>query len=107
MPLKIWDEIKTPDDLNEILGPEEKKIIKELEIENSKKCPYLRKIGEFWYFCGYKLKDEELEGEEIGPFHPIFQRACSIAQLSLHCLGDFESCCVYLELIKPYEIPKK
>ncbi|OYT37838.1 hypothetical protein B6U82_01025 [Candidatus Pacearchaeota archaeon ex4484_31] len=93
--LKTWDDIKKFDD---IILPEEKKIISELEKRLKKKCPYLRKEGKYFYYCGLNLP-EQID-KKPSPSNPIYQRHVDLATLQLHCMDNFETCCLYSGKLK-------
>lgn len=84
---KTWDDVKTFDD---ILFPEEVKIIREIEAKNLPKCPYSRKSGKSWYYCGVDLP-ENLD-EKPGPSNPIYARHAGVLELQLWCMGEFDRC---------------
>jgi len=84
----LWDDIKTFDD---IPSPEEKKIIKDLEAQGGKKCPYLKKEGNFWYFCG--AKTPEKIDKMPSPSNPVYQKHIGVAELQIWCLSSYENCC--------------
>lgn len=83
-----WDDVMTFDD---IPIPEDVQIIKKLEAEELPKCPYLRKVGKSWYFCGVDLP-EEID-ERPSPVNPVYHRRASVIELQLFCMGEFDGCC--------------
>jgi hypothetical protein len=85
---KTWDDVKTFDD---IPSPKEKNIITNLEKENRPKCPYLKKEGNFWYYCGLGF-DKEVD-KNPSYSNPVYQRHTGVAELQIWCLGDYGNCC--------------
>ena len=89
--MKTWEDIKTYDD---IISDGERKIISELEKKLKSKCPYLRKEGKYFYYCGLDLP--EIEDKKPDPFNPIYMRHVDCISLQLYCMSNFELCYVYL-----------
>ena len=82
-----WDEVQTFDD---IPGPKDIKLIEELEKEDRPKCPYLRKIGKTWHYCGIEFKGKP--DEKPSPSNPVYKRHIGIYELQLFCLSDHDKC---------------
>ena len=93
--LKTWDDIRSFDD---IISSEERKIISELERILRAKCPYLQREGESFYYCGLNLS--EVKDKKPAPFNPIYQRRVGLAEMQLHCMDSFETCCFYSGKLK-------
>ena len=92
---KTWDEIKSFD---EIILEGERKTISKIEKELKVRCPYLRKEGEFFYYCGLNLP--EVKDKKPEPFNPIVERHVDYLELQLHCMDNFETCCYFSGKIK-------
>ncbi len=92
---KTWANIKTFDD---IILPEERIIISNLEKYLEIKCPCLKKQEEFFYYCG--LNNPATNNMKPAPFNPIYQRHVGLIELQLYCMKDFETCCFYSGKIK-------
>ncbi|MFH0949158.1 MAG: hypothetical protein V1802_01595 [Candidatus Aenigmatarchaeota archaeon] len=90
--LKTWDDVKTFDD---IILPRTRKLILSLERESKPKCPYLRKEGNFFYYCGANIP--EIKSKEPEPFHPIYQNHIDTARMQLFCMDGFKKCGSYTE----------
>ena len=97
--MKTWEDLKSFD---EIITPEMRKIIKKVESECKEKCPYLRKDGKFFYYCGIKLP--EVKDKSIEPFNPIYQRYTDLALLQLHCMDNFKACCYFSGKLERHDI---
>ncbi len=100
MALKTWEETKSFD---EILTKGEIDIINAVERESADRCPNLKKDGNYFYYCGLNLIDEQkenIESAEIGPFHPVYLRHNDTAFLQLYCMSDFEKCCYFSGKLK-------
>ncbi len=93
--LKTWQDIERFDDIIQL---EERKIISELEKESKAKCLYLRKEGEFFYYCGLNLP--QLKDKKPSPSNPIYQKHVSIIEMQLHCMDNFKTCCFYSGKLK-------
>jgi len=99
-----WDDVGTLEDLDFLKVREEKDIIRELEGTSMTMCPFLRKVGDFSYFCGLaEVKDgkgepvsEDMYGllleQEMGPFNMIYGSLQEVSSLSLYCFGDWKLC---------------
>ena len=88
--MKTWEDVKSVDDL--IIEPE-REIIKKIEEELKIRCPFLKKLGKYFYYCsGGVPEDIKLEFE---PFNPIIMAKQELAQLQLHCMDRYETCCCY------------
>ena len=85
---KTWDNITCFDD---IVLEEEKIIIEDLERKMEVKCIYMKKEGKYFYYCA-KDMPEIKEDEELGPFHPIYQRKISVVELQMYCMDPFGKC---------------
>ena len=85
-----WEDVRTFDD---IILSNERKMITELESESKRKCPALKKEGNYFYYCGLNL--QEIKDKKPSPSNPIYLRCVSVGELSLHCMKDFEACCFY------------
>lgn len=88
--IKNWEDVKTFDD---IIMENERKIISELEIKSKRRCPYLRKEGKYFYYCGFDL--QEIRDKKPEPFNQIYQRHLHVIEMQLHCMGSFYTCFVY------------
>ena len=68
-------------------------LVKLIETENTIRCPHLKKLGKFFYYCSGGIK----EGTElkIEPSNIIIQAKQETAQLQLHCMDRYEACCHY------------
>lgn len=93
--MKTWENIKNFDD---IVIKEERKEIKDIEKNIKNKCPDLKKEGCFFYYCGKSLP--EIADKIPSLQSPIYKRKLSLAELSLHCLSDYKSCCFYSSKLK-------
>ena len=82
-----WDDIKCFDD---IVPPGNKEIISDLEKAMEKRCPYLRKMGNFFYYCGINVSGEP--DLKPSPRNPIYQSILGVADLQLWCMADYEIC---------------
>ena len=88
--MKTWEEIKSVDDL---ITKSEKEIIKEIEEKLIVRCPYLKKVGDFFYYCSGGIpEDTKLKLE---PRNPIICAKEGVAQLQLHCMDRYKACCHY------------
>lgn len=89
-----WDNLKSFDDA---ILPNEREIIKELEKkakENGlKPCQYLKKDGQFFYYCTHGLKEKT--NKELSPENPIYKKHVSLAEMQVNCRGSYKTCCVY------------
>jgi len=92
---KTWENIKSFD---EILTKEEKGIISDLEKEAKAKCPFLRKEGKFFYYCGVCL-EENIE-KEVSFTSPIFQNHVNVVELQLYCMAHYKVCSFYKKFYK-------
>lgn len=80
---------------DDILDKEDKKAIKhikQLEQEKQSKCPFLRKEGKYWYYCGHGLKRAETLSRDINESNPIFYRHVEAESLELYCMDDYKEC---------------
>lgn len=88
---KTWKNVKTFDDT---VIKEERKMISNLEKEakarRTELCPFVKKIGKFFYYCAKDLKEEV--SNEPSPRNPVYQRKISVADLHWWCLGDYNKC---------------
>ncbi len=100
MAAKTWEEVKTFDD---IVLPFERKAVKDLETELKKRCPHIKKEGDYFYYCGFKFSDK-VKDKKPSPDNPIYQRHVSIPEVSLYCMNNFEECCFYSGKIKRAEL---
>ena len=82
-----WDKIKSFDD---IISDDMKKLISKLEEEKETRCPYLRKEGSWFYYCGVRLP--EVNDKRLEPSNPIYQRHVDLVDMSLYCLNRFGVC---------------
>ncbi len=92
---KTWSDINYFDD---IVQQKERDIISKLEAESGNRCPYLRKEGAWFYYCGIGASPDEAESwrkEEISPDNPIYQRHVSVVEMELYCMDRFENCGYY------------
>jgi hypothetical protein len=86
--LKTWGDVNTFDD---ITPPPDARIIEGLETGNLPRCPHLRKVGKTWYFCGIGVPEKV--DETPSPENPVYCRHVGVAELQLHCMGEFDGCC--------------
>lgn len=93
---KRWDEIT---EFDETLGEVEKKIILRIEKRSKTKCPYLKKEGSFFYYCG-KDMPPEMRNNKITPFNPIYKRHVGCVEMDNHCFYEFQSCQYFTGKIK-------
>ena len=88
--MKTWDDIGSVDDLITNL---EVDIIKKIERTSEIRCPYLKKIGDYFYYCSGGIPENtELKLE---PFNRIITARQEVIQLQLHCMSRYEACCHY------------
>ena len=85
--LKTWDDVERFDD---VVIPENKRIISELEKTMETRCPHLRKIGDFFYYCSKKVSGEP--DPKPSPNNPIYQNIIGVAELQLWCMDSYETC---------------
>lgn len=95
MTSKTWEEIRSFD---EIIEPEKRKMITDLEAESDQRCPFLKKDGKFFYYCGRDMTSKP--SKKLGPFNPIYTRHVDVVTLGMHCMINFDACCVYKGTIK-------
>jgi len=102
-----WKDIQIPSDLDKCKLDEEKRHIRELEEEfpEDKRCPCLKKVGSFSYYCGATRGSDgvveaispedykQLLGEKMCPTNPIYASLLDLGEMSLYCFGRYESCC--------------
>lgn len=85
--MKTWKEIQSVD---ELVTDAEKQIIRDVEKEERKICPYLKKLGDYFYHCTQGLTGKEkLEFES---FNPIVKAKIDVASLQLYCMGEYDKC---------------
>ena len=94
-----WDNIKSFDD---IITDRERAIIQGLEKEMKeyeiKQCPCLKKDGRFFYYCAHHLNGKA--NKKLSPENPIYTRHTGIAEMQLHCMSSYKTCCIYNGAIK-------
>lgn len=93
--IKTWDDIRSFDD---IVVEGEKQIISRLESETRPKCPYLKKDGKTFCYCGKDMPKSN--DRTIGPLNPIYRRHVDALELQMHCMDDFGTCCFYSGKLK-------
>ncbi|MCD6404078.1 MAG: hypothetical protein J7L59_02750 [Nanoarchaeota archaeon] len=98
-----WEKVKSFDD---IVLPEERRIISDLEREvemgERKKCPFLRKKGNFFYFCQLRVEQYKRSGytdEVLSSSNPAYLAKVDVAELQLRCLDEPEKCDTYAKKI--------
>jgi hypothetical protein len=88
--MKTWEQVETVDDL---VIDADRPVVEKTEQEAVRLCPYIGKLGNFFYFCrGGVPEDTRLE---FDPFNPIVSAQQSAAELQLYCMGEYENCCCY------------
>lgn len=91
-----WDKVKSFDDL---VPQGKREIISELEkkIKENEKCPYLKKIENFFYYCGKDLDEKKTQEYQVSsPNNPICKRWVDIVSLQFFCWYNYKSCITYL-----------
>jgi len=88
--MKTWETVESVDDL---IIDEEKVIIADVEHNLSRRCPHLKKLNNFFYYCSGGIP----EGTEVelDPGNPIIIARQEVVLLQLHCMSAYESCCYY------------
>lgn len=94
MPI-TWKDIKTFDD---IILPQDKSLLNTLETELTPRCPHLKKEGKYFYYCGLDIPEKT--AETPGPYHPKYENHVSTAELQIHCMEEYDSCCFYNKTLK-------
>lgn len=77
---------------DDIILKEERRIISELEIKSRVRCQHLKKWGDFYYYCGLSLNNND---KSLNPLSPVYQRHVDCIELQLHCMDNYEGCCFY------------
>jgi len=98
-----WEKVKSFDD---IVLPEERRIISDLEKEvkgeGREKCPFLRKKGNFFYFCQLRVERYKRFGytdEELSLSNPTYLAKVDVVELQLRCFDDYRKCDDYAKKI--------
>ena len=91
--LKTWSEIRIYDEIID-MTPGLKNLIYEIETDAERKCPYLRKEGKYFYYCGVDVPEDVKK--ELSPVSPIFLKHTDHYSLQLYCMADYEKCIYYL-----------
>ncbi|MBD3303506.1 hypothetical protein GF343_00005 [Candidatus Woesearchaeota archaeon] len=88
--MKTWEEIEHVD---ELVTDEEKKIIGDIESQLTARCPHLKKLGQYFYYCSGGIP----EGTELlfTPLNPVISAKQEVIQLQLHCMDRYKACCCY------------
>ncbi len=88
--MKTWGEIRGVDDI--VLDPD-KILINQLESDAKIKCPYLKKMGNFFFYCGVRAPDgTELKFE---PFNKVYLAHQRPAELQMFCMDENYGNCKY------------
>lgn len=80
-----------------------KNLIYEIEANSERKCPYLRKEGSCFYYCGVDVP-EDVE-KILSPSSPIFLKHTDHFSLQLYCMADYEKC-IYHPSFSKKRVPK-
>ena len=73
--------------LDELIPDEEREIIKNLEQNTDLLCPYLKKDGDYFYYCSFGLSSEADESKE-----KKYARHLSVLELQLFCMSNYKNC---------------
>lgn len=92
--MKTWSDLESVDEIFSDAGRE---LIGSLERETPerKRCPYLKKEGKFFYYCGLQAGgDAELE---LNPTNPIIRSRQSPSELQIWCMDEenYQNCIFY------------
>ncbi|MCF7872487.1 hypothetical protein K9L97_05635 [Candidatus Woesearchaeota archaeon] len=87
-----WNLVESVDDL---VSRKERKINSSLQNNASDKCPFLERLGSYFFFCGVNSKDFVLRFE---PSNPVIKNRLCSAELGLYCLNKYSDCKKYLNL---------
>jgi hypothetical protein len=87
MVARTWNNVRTFDDLV-VEGVGE--FTSKLERETENKCPYLKKKGKAFFYCGRGIHEDRSNTPSLS--HPAYLNQQHSAELQLYCLGNYESC---------------
>lgn len=77
-----WDNVTKFDD---IPPKGTKELIEQIEADNSFRCPYLRKAGETWYYCGVGVPEKIDPRPFMG--NPVYKSHQDTSSLQLYCMS--------------------
>ena len=100
--IKTWSEIRSYDEIIEAT-PGLIVLIYEIEANSDRKCPYLRKEGKYFYYCGVDVPEDVKK--KPSPFSPIFLKHTDHFSLQLYCMADYEKCTYHPSFSKKH-VPK-
>ncbi len=87
MVARRWDDVETFDDLVvEGVG----KFLEKLERNTPDRCPYLKKKGSGFFYCGRGVHDDQSDTPSLD--HPAYLNQQHSAEIQLWCMGNYESC---------------
>lgn len=91
---KTWEDVTCLDDC--ILERDRKVLdILKKEIISKKRCPHFKKEGDYFYFCGKNLAEEDLKDDKLGPMNKKYNAHVGICEMQFYCIEHYEKCCVY------------
>ena len=80
--------------LDDLIPENEREIISALERGSVNKCPYLKKEGKFFYYCGANIEEVLKKCQDVqGQIR--LRKYRNIDNLIEYCADYFESCSLY------------